>query len=579
MPCLEEADLSELAQQHITAQKSIVNNLKKRLTNLEDDRRRFLEAGDTPDTNPALERANTAIRQLRLELNGEVEVEPGSMKFVRDPEKRTADDRVEVMSLLYTTRKQYVFRDTTKEGEPRLASLFGFPTVKEMMDRGYDDIANELMVRASSLLADRSDKRNPVDFLDTDGFEVKEALGNTIEHHHIFNNVHVDENGRVEFKSFRIDYKNGNLKLDIVPSYWNAEQHGKNTQFIALMDAMHSGDDSVTHMHYYKFNDDESKAIKQKLVEDLDGIVGDAKRKIPRLEKELSDLMARRENPQKYEQRLVNQLEYEAELEEKRKAEAKGVTSKPKKDLSPEDLARRNAYDEQKKKVRDIEKALDLHREVSTLRERITEKEIRQAEASKIADSIKEKPFDWSGATQVALVEAKLAEIAGQKAPELRKRLQEELIKEKADYKAARLKLKKDLLIEAVVLQKELAPMKALLKKKGDIDQLILDTQKSLEKSQKLAELTPESVQQLYEDRNGFFSFDKGSAEKAAHDIYRPIMNEEIHRFMVRESIELMKQKYGDKWVEEMQKIAEQKYRNSLVERLSALRTKIPDDF
>lgn len=579
MPCLEEADLSELAQQHITAQKAIVNNLKKRLTDLESDRRRLLDAGDTPDTNPALERANSAIRQLRLELNGEVEVGPGSMKFVRDPEKRTADDRVEVMSLLYTTRKQYVFRDTTKEGEPRLASLFGFPTVKEMMDRGYDDIANELMVRASSLLADRSDKRNPVDFLDTNGLEVKEALGNTIEHHHIFNNVHVNESGRVEFKSFRIDYKNGNLKLDIVPSYWNAEQYGKNTQFIALMDAMHSGDDSVTHMHYYKFNDDESKEIKQKLVEDLDGIVDDAKRRIPKLEKELSSLIARREDPQKYEQKLVNQLEYESELEAKRKTEAKGVTSKPKKDLSPEDLARRNAYDEQRKKVRDIEKALNLHREVSTLRGRISEKEIRLAEAERIENSINSQSIDYTESPEVVAVEAKLAEIAGKKAPELRKRLKEDLAAAKAEYKASRIKLKADLVVEITGLKKELAPMKALLKQKGDIDQLILDTQKSLEKSQKLSELTVESVQQLYEDRNGFFSFDKGSAEKAAHDTYRPIMNEEIHRFMVRESIELMKQKHGGDWVQKMQEIAEQKYRNSLIERLSALRTKIPDDF
>ena len=30
-------------------------------------------------------------------------------------------------------------------------------------------------------------------------------------------------------------------------SYWNAEAHGKNTQFIALMDGMHAGDDPVTH--------------------------------------------------------------------------------------------------------------------------------------------------------------------------------------------------------------------------------------------------------------------------------------------------------------------------------------------
>jgi hypothetical protein len=72
-----------------------------------------------------------------------------------------------------------------------------------------------------------------VDFLDTEGLEVKVALANTVEHHHIYNNVHLDENGRVEFKSFKIrqDRTTGELTLDIVPSYWNSEKHGETLKF------------------------------------------------------------------------------------------------------------------------------------------------------------------------------------------------------------------------------------------------------------------------------------------------------------------------------------------------------------
>ena len=299
MPCLERKDLSKLADQHIDAQKAVIGNLRQRMTELEAETDRLKKNPESPRYKESYK----ALTHLKQELDGEVPESPGSLNFKRDPSKQTAEDRAAVMAKLYQDREQYEFRDTTKKtGEPRTSSLFGYPTIQEMVDRGHTDIAEEMMVRSSSLLQDRSGGRNPVDFLNTDGLEVKQALGNLIEHHHIFNNVHVDEKGRIEFKSAKIFAdSNGELKVAVIPSYWNAEQHGRNTQFIGLMDGMHAGEDPVTHLHYYRFTGKESEPIKAKLRQDTPKLAADATKRRDKRQDELDVLQSRKQNPKAFE--------------------------------------------------------------------------------------------------------------------------------------------------------------------------------------------------------------------------------------------------------------------------------------
>ncbi len=212
MPCLEAKDLSQLAEQHITSQKATITNLRARKTELEAEEKR-LNAQPDADTNPRLKQVREAVNHLRLELDGEIESPAGSRNFVKDPVKKTAEERVEVMAALYRERTLFEFHDTTKvEGKERKASVFGLPTVEEMQRLQHKDVADAIMVRATSLLLQRQDGRNPVDFLDTTGLDVKVPLANVVEHHHIYNNVHLNENGRVEFKLF--DRQNGWLSFD-----------------------------------------------------------------------------------------------------------------------------------------------------------------------------------------------------------------------------------------------------------------------------------------------------------------------------------------------------------------------------
>jgi hypothetical protein len=81
----------------------------------------------------------------------------------------------------------------------------------------------------------------------------------------------------------------------------------------------------------------------------------------------------------------------------------------------------------------------------------------------------------------------------------------------------------------------------------------------------------------MFEAQNGFFSFDKGFVEKEDHGVYRPIMNEEIHRFYVRQTLEHLQQQHGDRYLEVLQDMQAGQYRNSLQERLGALLDKLPD--
>jgi hypothetical protein len=541
MPCLEAKDLSPLAEQHITSQKATITNLRQRKTELEAEEKRLSTQPDA-DTNPKLKQVREAVNHLRLELDGEVESPPGSRNFVKDPVKKTAEERVEVMAALYRERTQFVFNDTTKvEGKERKASVFGLPTVEEMQRLQHKDVADAMMVRATSLLLQRQDGRNPVDFLDTTGLDVKVPLANVVEHHHIYNNVHLNEKGRVEFKSFKIrqDRNTGELKMDIVPTYWNSEKHGRNTQFIGLLDGMHSGQDPVTHMHYYKFSDSEAKPIKEKIRADIKGITDEAKTRQQKLEGQLSTLKARAADPKGYEDKLTSQIQSANTQLQKAKADAKGLISKPKASLTPDQLALREAHDTKQKELKKLTKDLDEHRTLSSIRSDIEAGNSRISDLSAKANAIKLTDYP--------------------KGPEREaKKLEREQI-ENAIYK----------------LKRDSKDKEKLLKEKGDIDSQIRDTERKLGEASAIASLTEKDALAMFERSNGFLSFDKGPAEKEDHEQYRPVMNSVITHHYVRETLAYFEREYGDNALEALRNTARRQYQQNILDRIEALQNKV----
>lgn len=539
MPCLEKQDLKKLADYHVKAQKAIIGNLRTRRAKLEQEEKRILKTEGRD--SPRLKQVQEAVNHLRLELDGEVESPPGSRRFTKDKEKKTAEERAEVMARQYSDRLQFVFRDTTKGGNERIASVFGLPTIEEMNKLQNKEVSDAMMTRAASLLLSRNDSRNPVDYIDTTGLIVKDPLGNTVEHHHIYNNVHLDEAGRVEFKSFRIrqDRSTGELTMDIIPAYWNAEKHGRNTQFIGLLDGMHSGNDPVTHLHYYEFSGEESEPIKEKIRADTQKIVADASNRVNRLSVQLSTLRQRRSDPQEYERSLILQVQTTETKLTAAKIAAKGLLSKPKNTLSPEQLELREAYDGHVRELKRLNKDLDEHRTLTTLRSDI---EFANKTISELDERIK----------AIKLIDYPKGELRDAK------RIERATLEDQS--KSLRL---------------ENRDREKLLKDKGDIDTQIKDTERSLEEQQKLASLTEQEAISLFEKQNGFFSFDKGSAEKAEHTVYRPIMNEEITRYYVRETIDYLDREYGSNALAVLQSTARSQYKRNLLERIGALQDKV----
>lgn len=302
---------------------------------------------------------------------------------------------------------------------------------------------------------------------------------------------------------------------------------------------MHAGDDPVAHLHYYKFNDGEVGPIKAKIANDLPTIVADANRRRGRLEAEVRDLAARLRDPQQYERDLLAQIEDAEAVQAERKAAAKGVTSKAKKDLAGADLERREAFDAAKKDLRELTKKLDHHRTITGLRGEIEATE-----------------------SQVGELEREISEIKLSQVPRGPER-------EVAREQRNQLKNQKD------ELKLELKRQKAILKAEGDISKTVEKKRQALAEATAIAQLTPEKAADLFDQANGYFSFDKGFVEKGEHDTYRPVMNEELHRFYVRQTIDYLQRKHGDNWVEALEELNSARYRANLMERLGALVDKL----
>ena len=547
MPCLEAKDLTNLINQHVDAQKAIVTQLRQRLTELEQDEKTATANGDS--TRSAILKA--ARVDLEFHLNGKKEDPLGSGKFVEIPGQKTAEERVAIMEAQYRQSPQFEFHDTTKNSaKPRTASVFGLPTAKQMRDLGHNDIADEIDTRALSLSQLSQASKNPEHYIENEGLDVKTALSNGIEHHHIFNNVYLSAQGRVQFKSFKVflNKKTGKPELSVIPSYWNADEHGRNTQFIGLLDGMHSGADPATHLHYYKFTDAEKKEIINKIQTDHPNNVAAANAKIPKLQKELKQLQKRRINPVDYESSLNTKIKTaetardnkQRELDSLPKIIDKYYPTDDSKEIARTEKAKiRNELTSLKKNAEKLITELSEHKTIQSLKSDIAKNQREQTDIeSKVAVIGKLTTYPKG-----VMRDAKRAE-----------RTQHEN--------------------EILRLKTEINQQNQLLKSKGDLDGLVIDVKQKIKENSAIAKMSVNDTVKLFEETNGFFRFDKGHEEKELHTQYRPLMNEEITQYQAREALTHLKKEYGNNALDAINAKIRQQYKRNLLLRLQALSDK-----
>ena len=609
MACLESQDLSELAKKHITAQRSVVKNLRTRLSDINKD---YDKLKQNPDADPfRLAEHEKAIYDLEYHLNGNVRrslleteaeqlaksglkperltklkdlLKNSDADLLRDPDLAVAEDRVKVMESLYTSREQLVFKDTgfgkDPEGKPvqRLASVFGAPTVKKLLDTGETKVAEDLILRSISR-AMSSDQltRNPNDYIDVDGLEVKKSLSDGIEHHHIFNNVYVDENGRVKPNSIQLiwDRNASKLGLKVIPEYWNSAKHGSNTQFIELMDGAHSGDDAATHLHYYRFDGDDDKFLRQKIADKVPELVAKAKRDIPRYEAEIAELKKRIKAPKEYEKGLVTQVEdYSNQLETVHKLRQQFSTN-PNEADEKKLRARKNLNDDEKQQYKDataerdrlnkekkkIEQQLETHRKVISIREDIEKwnQEVDQLKA--VSNQIKFKPATWKTNPEVLkyLADLKVTDIDGSTSSKYPKdsdgnvefsNLLTEASKDAKLYKGS-------LILKQKEIEEKIVNGNVFIKESADLAGQLNNLDKKLEESKAVSSIDIDKALQIYADSNGFFSLDKGHTESKDYSDSRPTMNGQIHKYNARQAVEHLESAYGDTAIDKLNKLVD----------------------
>jgi hypothetical protein len=547
MPCLESKDLTNLINQHVDAQKGIVTQLRQRLTDIEKNERIAASNGDL--TRSAILKA--ARIDLEFHLNGKKEDPLGSGKFVEIPGQKTAEERVAIMEAQYRQSPQFEFHDTTKNSaKPRTASVFGLPTAKQMRDLGHNDIADEIDTRALSLSQLSQASKNPEHYIENEGLDVKTALSNGIEHHHIFNNVYLSPQGRVQFKSFKVflNKKTNKPELSVIPSYWNAEEHGRNTQFIGLLDGMHSGADPATHLHYYEFTDTEKKEIISKIQADHPTNIAAASARIPKLQEELKRLQKRRINPTDYESSLNRKIKT---AETARDAKQKEMDALPK-------IIDKYYPTDDSKEIARTEKA-KLRNEVTSLRKN-TEKLINELSEHRTIQSLKSDIA--KNQTEQADFESKAAAI-GKLTTYPKGVVRDAKRTEREQHEN-----------EVLRLKTEINKQNQLLKSKSDLDGLVAEVKQKIKENSAIAKMSVDDTIKLFEETNGFFRFDKGHEEKDLHTQYRPVMNEEITRYQAREALAHLKKEYGNNALDAINAKIRQQYKRNLLLRLQALSNK-----
>lgn len=531
--------LKENAAAHIRAQKAVVKRLDRRIDEMEE------EVKNLDPESPRAKKLQKAIMNLRLEVRGQrLNSDTGEYEQV----KKTGEERLSVMEALYLERQPRRFLYTSKDGQERKADVYGMPTIQEMKDAGFEEAAREMVVRAISLMATGDTSRNPYDYLGTEGLEVKDALDRVIEHHHIYNNCVVKEDGGVHALSVGIlSGKDGKPEIKVIPAYHGydyAERKDNQmdaVQFVCLMDAMHSGEDPVAHLHYFKFDGEEAMALKTKAVEKAQEKALEASSKLPRLQEELRVLQARRIKPEEYEKKLKDK---EAELA---KQYAKYLDENGKARRLPKgspEAEKRNAIQVELSKV---QSDLAKHNLATSLKNQVAEQEVKLKSLRSQKNAI---------AGKVAYARKRLKE--GKELTDEQKQTIEQFDKMVQSLGEIEIALKKS---------------RTALEREGSIDTQVEVKKRKIQEAVHVSKLTPDKVSELFDDSNGFFSFDKGRTEKDAHETFRPKMNEEITKFVAREALEYIKSSGM-----ELESFFQQEYHRNISNRLAALAAKIPRD-
>ncbi len=536
MPICPDKDnqIQKDADSHIRAHRAVLQRLDQRINEMEEELKVVAE------DSPRSKLLKDAIADLRLEIRGQ-KLDPDTGKYVQVKEPGSV--RAEIMESLYTERPGKLFIYENAEGKSRKATIHGLPSIQEMREAGFKEAVEEMVVRSLSLITTGDSSRNPYDYLNTEGLEVKSPLDRIIEHHHIFNNVVLNEDGTVHPKSigFRFDPSTNKLSLHVIPAYHGYEYSNStpgqmdSVQFICLMDAMHSGDDAVCHLHYYQFNEEESRTLKEKAVQKSREKVADAKAKFPLLEGELNTLLERQRDPNRYEQELTDNLQ---QLQERMSPYLKEDGKlKPLKKGSAEAIEREDVQDQ----LKIVKKDLDKHHNAENLRAELTEAEENFSEKKKTIQEIKNK---------VSHIKKRLKEGKEIK-PE-----QKELL---AYYE--------ELLTSRIRAEADVNKLFAALEKEGTIETQITRKQQQIKEAELYSNLTDEAVEKMFEESNGFFSFEKGTQEKTAHETFRPKMNEEITKNVAREALEYLNRPGS----EDIDSLYTREYQRNLNNRLAGL--------
>lgn len=580
------------AEDHIKAQGKVIENLRARLNKLEADIA-ATEALNNPDDLDYLSSLRESQTAIRRDLNGQVKDANG--KWVDDPSLLSADALYTIMQRLYLDRPWLVFKDTNLKmpggkSTERTAYVFGLPTVGGMVEAGRPDLAKEIAARAIALAAPGGDStKNPLDFIDNGGKSVKLALANQIEWHHIFNNAMVNpETGRVNLKPDRLDpttgqLKNGAYRLAIdgtgkLSLQLNADMYHDGSenlaQFIALPDALHSGDNAATHLKHYELDPDEITRISDDLVAKLDVKQAQAAKDLARDQLKIADLEAQitPEGLAKLKQGYQDSIdEADQRLKdltiEAKKLGAKGsgdtlTTYGIKKALEGNPTPElRQAIEEFKKtssNKRAAQKSLKVLRDAARA-------DRHNKKIDFILDKLRAKMKEAEKPVNSAINKLRKADPSlkgADKLDELRARpeiapLYAEVIKLRG--RRERLKLKheanSDLMKAALPenLSKEITALS--LRVKGH---------------EAILKLTPDTAREMIARANGSFDIVKGGREGDVHEVARKVMNAEIVKFYVRESLDYHSQLWGGQdALASLQALTESQKKTALLDYLS----------
>lgn len=555
MSLCPDPDLNEKKEKHIRIQTEVVKRLRQRLNDLE-------------NIENKTDRELTAYKKLRMYLNGESEDPDNPGQFIKN--KNTAEDRLKLIEAIYN-RPAYHFKHKYKDGEKdkdRYSDIFGLPSLKELYEKN-PKLAFDLIARTLSLIQSNDSTRNPYDYLDTENNDVKIGKYGSAEHHHIYNNVALTEEGKVQVKSvsFNFDEDKG-VSLRIIPAYHGTNYDDNKTenmdaiQYIALQSELHSGNDPVTHLYYYEFDEKESENVlsiaKNKLKEE--------QLKMPK------KIEALKNDIGKYEKRLNDPSEYEKELIKNRNqmlADNPDLDQKVLKDNRLRDIKSKfikdyssSMTDEENQLLSIGQKSILTQEQLDIIKKYNTNQNINNQlddhyknypiknQLNQIEKDLEEHQADMNTGSEIKKLEKQI------------KGIEDKLIQVKEKAKVTERTIKdwirsylrgKPLPPEKQKIAKQFLQLDTLrasknidktnLENKSSVLQLLQKKQQQLKESETIMNLDDNKTEELFNQENGYYSFDKGHYEGQQHSKLTNAMNKEITYNLAREAIAFLEEK------------------------------------